>query len=105
MPHVDDRQRLLQLYERLGAALQRKDWKAMGQVDLAIRAQLVAMSSQTGLAADVLLAKKHLKRLHEQASQACAEECERLRRLLLSHLEYAEGRSAYMQVDTYQEGR
>lgn len=105
MPHVDDRQRLLELYERLGAALQRKDWKAMGQVDLAIRAQLVAMASQPGLAADVLLAKKRLKRLHEQASQACAEECERVRRLLLSHLEYAEGRSAYMQVDSFQEGR
>lgn len=105
MPHVDDRQRLLELYEQLGEALQRKDWNVMGQVDLAIRAQLVAMSSQPGLAADVLLAKKRLKRLHEQASQACAEECERLRRLLLSHLEYAEGRSAYMQVEMFQESR
>jgi len=43
--------------------------------------------------------------LHEQARRACAQEVERLRQLLASHLEYAEGRSAYMQIDRLLAGR
>jgi hypothetical protein len=46
-----------------------------------------------------------LQQLHGQARAACAEECERLRRVLLTHLEYAEGRSAYTRVDMFQGGR
>ena len=53
---------------------------------------------------EVRAAKHRLQQLHSQALSACAEECERVRRILLTHLEYAEGRSAYMHVDLFQGG-
>ncbi len=47
-------------------------------------------------------ARQQLKQLHGQALKACADECERLRLLLVNHLEYAEGRAAYQRIDLYQ---
>ena len=48
--------------------------------------------------------KSRLKQLHGEGLQACAEECERLRLLLLNHLEHAEGRAAYQRIDMFQAG-
>ncbi|MCY1282743.1 hypothetical protein D9M68_119290 [compost metagenome] len=93
------------LYRRLAEVLERGDWERLGEVDQAIRAHLLRLAGLGELDADLLRAKRQLQQLHGRARVACAEECERLRRLLLTHLEYAEGRSAYMQVDLMQGGR
>ena len=105
MPPAADRQRLLELHRQLGQALQDDDWNAVARVDQAIREQLQLLASRTNLSAEVLQAKSQLKQLHGKALQACAKECERLRLLLLNHLEYAEGRAAYQQVGLFQGGR
>ena len=76
MPPVSDSERLMALHGELQAALQSNDWTAVATVDAAIR----------------------------QGLQACAEECERLRLLLLNHLEHAEGRAAYQRIDMFQAG-
>jgi hypothetical protein len=100
VPHASDEQRLQALHERLAAALQSQDWRAVGETDQAIRQCLEQLPREAH--ASVQSARQQLKRLHGQALKACAEECERLRLLLVNHLEYAEGRSAYQRVDMYQ---
>lgn len=103
MPHVDeDGQVLIELYRRLDKALAAKDWTEMGRIDLAIRSHLQTLNSRDELSADTQGLRQRLQALHGKAYEACAEESERLRRLLLSHLEYADGRMAYMQVDLMQ---
>ena len=103
MPHVDDDGRaLIELYRRLDQVLAAKDWTELGRVDLAIRAQLQQLNARDGLSADTQALSQRLQALHGKAYEACADESERLRRLLLSHLEYADGRMAYMQVDLMQ---
>lgn len=100
MPPVDDDSRaLLELYRQLDQVLRDKDWAALARVDLAIRKQLQELAVREELSGDASSLRQRLQQLHGQAYDACATECERLRRVLLSHLEYAEGRSAYMQVD------
>ncbi|CAD5110218.1 hypothetical protein [Zestomonas carbonaria] len=93
------------LYRRLADVLEKRDWERLGEVDQAIRAHLQRLAGLGEPDAELLGAKRRLQQLHGRARVACAEECERLRRLLLTHLEYAEGRSAYMQVDLMQGGR
>nr|MBO2509528.1 hypothetical protein [Gammaproteobacteria bacterium] len=93
------------LYQRLAEVLERREWRQLGEVDQAIRAHLQRLSGLGEPDADLLQAKRRLQELHGRARAACAEECERLRRLLLTHLEYAEGRSAYTQIELMQGGR
>ena len=102
MPHASDEQRLQALHERLTAALQSQDWRAVGETDQAIRQCLERLPRDAH--ESVQAARQQLKRLHGHALKACAEECERLRMLLVNHLEYAEGRAAYQRIDMYQTG-
>lgn len=105
MPHVaEDCRRLLELYGELERVLRDNDWQALAAVDLAIREQLLRLAREKSLSEEASKARQRLKWLHGQAYQACADECERLRRVLLTHLEYAEGRSAYLQVDLLPSG-
>lgn len=104
MPPEADR-RLLDLHGQLAAALQRQDWEGMAGIDLAIRDCLQALAGRTPGSEEVRRARRQLQQLHGQARAAYADECERLRRVLLAHLEYAEGRSAYTRVDMFQGGR
>lgn len=101
---AEECRRLLDLHGELERVLRDNDWQALACVDLAIREQLLRLARQKNLSEDVSKARQRLKRLHDQAYQACADECERLRCLLLTHLEYAEGRSAYLQVDLLPSG-
>ncbi|MCQ4297145.1 hypothetical protein NAU58_16325 [Pseudomonas stutzeri] len=103
MPHASDEQRLRALHGRLAAAVQAQDWRAVGEVDQAIR-QCLEQLPRVPQDESVKAARQQLKRLHGQALKACGEECERLRLLLVNHLEYAEGRSAYQRIDMYQAG-
>ncbi|MBC9249837.1 hypothetical protein A9179_06065 [Pseudomonas alcaligenes] len=101
MPPVDeDCRQLLELYRQLEQVFGRKDWAALASTDLAIRRQLQALVGRGQLSPEASSVRQRLQQLHAQAYAACADECERLRRLLLSHLDYAEGRSAYLQVDS-----
>lgn len=105
MPPVADRQRLLELHRQLELALQDGDWNGIAKIDQAIREQLLLLDARASQSAEVQRARNQLKQLHGKALQACARECERLRLLLLNHLEYAEGRAAYQQVELLQGGR
>lgn len=104
MPPAADRRKLLELHAQLEQALTAKDWGAIGRIDQAIREQLQALAARPRLDDDVLQAKLRLKQLHARALQACTEECERLRELLLNHLQYAESRLAYQQTELYAGG-
>ena len=104
MPPVSDRERLLELHAQLQQALQNNDWTAVATVDAAVRQCLEALAQRGELDESTLAAKQLLKQLHGQGLQACADECERLRLLLLNHLEYAEGRAAYQRIDMFQAG-
>lgn len=105
MQHASELRALQQLHAQLAQALEQADWTRIGEIDAVIRACLQLLAGMPSLSDEVREAKVHLQQLHGQARIACAEECERVRRLLLTHLEYAEGRSAYMRVDLYQGGR
>ncbi|NKQ09262.1 MULTISPECIES: hypothetical protein [unclassified Pseudomonas] len=104
MPPVSDCDRLTALHEQLQQALQASDWNAVAKVDGDIRRCLEALPRQHELDESTLAAKQLLKQLHGEGVQACADECERLRLLLLHHLEYAEGRAAYQRIDMFQAG-
>lgn len=104
MPPVSNSERLLELHAQLQQALQADDWSGVATVDTAVRQCLEALAQQAELDESTLAAKQLLKQLHGEGLQACADECERLRLLLLNHLEYAEGRAAYQRVDMFQAG-
>ncbi|GAB6390373.1 hypothetical protein [Stutzerimonas marianensis] len=104
MPRVSDSERLMALHGQLQQALQANDWAAVASVDGAIRQCLEALAERLQLDEPALAAKHRLKQLHGAGLQACADECERLRLLLLNHLEYAEGRAAYQRIDMFQAG-
>ncbi|MBV2205173.1 MAG: hypothetical protein KUL87_07115 [Pseudomonas sp.] len=104
MPLASDAQRLQQLHEQLQQALQRADWQAIAMVDGAIAQFLRALAEGEQPDQATLAARALLKQLHDQARVACAEECERLRQLLVNHLEYAEGLAAYQRVELFHTG-
>lgn len=107
MPPVPDNaaNALRALCARLATTLERGEWAQLGEIDQAVRALLEGLAAGPALDAEAQAARQQLQQLHEQARQACARECERLRQLLMSHLEYAEGRSAYMHIDRILAGR
>lgn len=105
MQRTSELRALQQLHAQLAEALEQGDWTRIGEIDSVIRSCLQLLAGLPSVSDEVLEAKEQLRKLHEQARIVCAEECERVRRLLLTHLEYAEGRSAYMRVDLYQAGR
>ncbi|MDF3933846.1 hypothetical protein [Pseudomonas citronellolis] len=86
-------------HARLAEVLARGEWARLGEVDASIRALLERLAAGPALDAAGQLAKRRLGELHGEARNACAREVERLRVLLASHLDYAEGRTAYMQID------
>ena len=105
MQRASELRALQHLHGQLAEALEQGDWARIGEIDALIRSCLQLLAGLPTLSDEVREAKRHLQQLHGQARIACAQECERVRWLLLTHLEYAEGRSAYMRVDLYQGGR
>lgn len=104
MPRVSDSERLMALHAQLKLALDGGDWHAVAAADGAIRQCLETLAGRVELDEPTREAKHLLKQLHDEGVQACAEECERLRLLLVNHLEYAEGRAAYQRIDMFQAG-
>jgi len=101
---VSDSERLMALHAQLQQALQAGDGPAVATVDAAIRGCLETLAGRLTLDEPTRAAKNRLKTLHGEGLQACADECERLRLLLVNHLEYAEGRAAYQRIDLLQGG-
>ena len=94
--------RLIDAYKHLAAVLEKHDWERLGVIDQRINECLQEMAGRDDLSDDILLVKQQLKLLHGQAINDCGEVCEDLRQILLTHLDYAEGRSAYLRVDLLQ---
>lgn len=96
-------QRMGELHRLLESSLEALDWQRIARVDQAI-GDCLRQFPVDELDAGARAVRVRLKTLHDRARLQCAEECERLRLVLLRHLEYAEARSAYGHIDLYQEG-
>ncbi|HWV11505.1 hypothetical protein [Pseudomonas sp.] len=93
------------VHGQLRAAMEARDWERFAAIDQRVRECLDALSACAEPSTEVLQAKQLLKELYGAALAGCAEACEKLRQVLLTHLEYVEGRSAYQRIDLYQGGR
>ena len=105
MQRASEVRALEHLYEQLEQAFEAKDWPRISSIDEQIRSALQLLKQLPLLSDEAVAARQRLQHLHQQVRIGGAEECERLRLLLLRYLEQSEGRSAYMQVDMYQSGR
>jgi DNA-binding GntR family transcriptional regulator len=103
MPPAVELLRLQELHQRFAAVVGRRDWDALAEIDQAIREQLQELARRPALHPKVQQARHRLQLLHGHALELCTQECERLRQLLLTHLEYAEGRTAYMRINYMQD--
>ncbi len=74
MPHASDAQRLQALHAQLTAALASGDWRAVGEVDGAIRQCLEQLPRDPAADPAVQAARAQLRTLHGKALEACAEE-------------------------------
>ena len=105
MPNAADRYqqlKLITLGEQLTEALRAKDWERVGQVDLHIRNCLAELATLESPSPELVRVKKQLRELYERVLPAYSDACEKLRQLLVSHVDYAEGRSAYLRTDLLQ---
>lgn len=107
MPPGEDEQalraRLAAVYRDLATALKQQDWQAMGQADLEVRECLQVLKGLQQRSDALVQIRKQLQQLHGLATDACRQECEKLRQILQAHLTYSEGRSAYSQVSLFQD--
>jgi hypothetical protein len=105
MPNAADRYQQLQLItlgEQLTEALRAKDWERVGQVDLQVRRCLVELATVESPSPELQKLKTQLHELYARVLPAYANACEQLRQLLINHMDYAEGRSAYLRTDLLQ---
>lgn len=96
-----DHEQLADVYQQLHQALGTGDWDDLAKANLAIRELLTRLPADSKLDVTARQLKQRLKSLHAEGLQKCSAECERLKEVLSSHTEYAEGRSAYMQIDSF----
>lgn len=100
MTLASELQRLDNLKVQLERVLHLQDWDAIKAVDQALRESLLSLRKQGEPSAEVLAACHEVQQLHSLARQRCQEECQRLRVLLDSHEQPADGRSAYAWVES-----
>jgi len=91
--------KLITLREQLAAALKACNWDSVEGIDLRIRECLQELAAVESLSPELEQAKQQLHELYGQVIPAYAEACEKLRQLLLAHVDYSEARSAYMRTD------
>jgi hypothetical protein len=105
MPSAPDRYqqlKLITLGEQMAAALKAQDWDSVGGIDQRIRECLQELSAAENLSPELQTAKQQLQQLYARVLPAYAEACEKLRQLLLAHVDYAEARSAYLRTGLLQ---
>lgn len=99
--------KLITLGEQLAAAIKAQDWDSVGGIDQRIRECLQELAdveslNPKSLSPELQQAKNRLQELYARVIPAYAEACEKLRLLLLNHIDHAEGRSAYLRTDLLQ---
>ncbi|WP_323815638.1 hypothetical protein [Cellvibrio sp. NN19] len=105
MPSVQDSRLLTEmsaLGQQLAAALKAQDWDAVGGIDLSIRGCLQTLAQMETVSPELQEVKNQLQQLYQRVIPAYSEACEKLRVLLLNHIDHAEGRSAYMRTELLQ---
>ena len=90
------------LGQQLAAALKAQDWDAVGGIDLRIRECLQTLAQAENISPELQEVKNQLQQLYERVIPAYSEACEKLRVLLLNHVDHAEGRSAYLRTELLQ---
>lgn len=105
MPGAPDRYqqlKLIALGEQMAAAINAQDWDSVGGIDNRIRECLLELGEAETLSPELEQTKQRLQQLYARVLPAYADACERLRQLLLAHVDYAEARSAYLRTDLLQ---
>ena len=105
MPSAPDRNlqlKLIALGEQLAAAFKAQDWDAIGGIDLRIRECLEEIAGLESPSLELQACKKRVQELYARVIPAYTEACVKIRQLLLTHVDYAEARSAYMRTDLLQ---
>lgn len=97
-PHSEQ---LAEIHRQLQQALELNDWQSMSSSSQTIRELLGVLPAEDELSPELRQLRQRLGGLHAEALSRCRLECERLREVLTSHAEHAEGRSAYMQIDGF----
>lgn len=92
--------RLMATYLKLAEALAALDWNEIATVNTQVKDCLLKLAQHQEPSENLLQLKRQLQQLHGNALNACINECEKLRKNLLTQIEYAEGRSAYLRTDT-----
>jgi DNA-binding GntR family transcriptional regulator len=96
------RSRLITVYRQLAEALENRDWDSLARIDQDLRTCLQELAQRDVLSEEVVQIKRQLQQLHRRAISACGEACTEFRQVLQAHLEYQEGRSAYLRIDMLQ---
>lgn len=96
----DLRAQLTATYLKLAQALAALDWNEINNVNAQVNDCLVKLAQHQQPSENLLQLKRQLQQLHGNALNACIDECEKLRKNLLTQVEYAEGRTAYLRTDT-----
>lgn len=91
---------LVATYLKLAQALAALDWNEINKVNAQVNDCLVKLAQHQEPSEDLLQLKRQLQQLHGNALNACIDECEKLRKNLLTQVDYAEGRTAYLRTDT-----
>lgn len=94
--------KLITLGEQMAAALKAQDWDSVGGIDQRIRECLQELAAMETLSPELEKIKQQLQQLYARVLPAYAEACEKLRQLLLAHIDYAEARSAYLRTGLLQ---
>jgi hypothetical protein len=98
LPADETVRRLRDVHARLGQAVKNRAWPALAATDQEI-SDLLAELKEMDCDDSVERERSSLKHTHALATQLCARECERLRTLLQRHLAFAEGSSAYQNIE------
>lgn len=96
----DLRAQLTATYLKLAQALAALDWNEINNVNAQVNDCLIKLAQHQQPSENLLQLKRQLQQLHGHALKACIDECEKLRKNLLTQVEYAEGRTAYLRTDT-----
>ena len=105
MPNAADRYHCLKLKalgEQMSLALKARDWDSLSGIDTRIRECLEELNRMEPLSAELQACKQSVQQLYGRAIPAYAEACEKIRQVLLTHVDYAEARSAYLRTDLLQ---
>lgn len=93
---------LTQLGEALVAELRAQRWDEVAHIDSKVREQLEAIAAMETVSAELEQAKHRLKQLYERVIPAYEAACEKVRLMLINHIDHAEARSAYQRISLLQ---